>query len=100
MADFRIERLPDGSYLATSDSIQGLVAQGRTVSETVAIARDVAQKLLEARAERGEAAVPRAPSSSGEPDGRLGSLKEILDAAPLEGIDLTRRKDPPRDVAL
>ena len=36
-------------YLATSDSIQGLVAQGRTVSETLEIARDVARKLIEAQ---------------------------------------------------
>ena len=34
-------------YLATSESIQGLVAQGRTISETLEIARDVAKKLLE-----------------------------------------------------
>ena len=44
-----IERLPEGVYLATSDDVQGLVAQGRTVAETVEIARDVARKLLEAQ---------------------------------------------------
>ncbi len=44
-----IEKLPEGVYLATSDEIQGLVAQGRTVSETLEIARDVARKLLEAQ---------------------------------------------------
>jgi predicted RNase H-like HicB family nuclease len=44
-----IEKLPEGVYLATSDDVQGLVAQGRTVAETVEIARDVARKLLEAR---------------------------------------------------
>ncbi len=44
-----IERLPEGVYLATSDDVQGLVAQGRTVTETVEIARDVARKLLEAQ---------------------------------------------------
>ncbi|HQN37850.1 MAG TPA: DUF1902 domain-containing protein, partial [Caldisericia bacterium] len=32
---------------ATSDDIQGLVAQGRTASETIEIARDVARKLIE-----------------------------------------------------
>ncbi len=42
-----IEKLPEGVYLATSDDIQGLVAQGRTVSEALEIARDVARKLLE-----------------------------------------------------
>lgn len=47
-----IERLLEGVYLATSDDLPGLVAQGRTVSETLEIARDVARKLLEAHAER------------------------------------------------
>ena len=46
--DLHIEKLPEGFYLATSDSIQGLVAQGRTISETIEIARDVAKKLMEA----------------------------------------------------
>jgi len=44
-----ITKLPEGVYLATSEDVQGLVAQGRTVSETVEIARDVARKLLEAQ---------------------------------------------------
>ncbi len=39
-------------YLATSDDVQGLVAQGRTVAETLEIARDVARKLIEAQQER------------------------------------------------
>jgi len=47
-----IEKLPEGFYLATSDSIQGLIAQGRTIAETLEIARDVAKKLLEAREEQ------------------------------------------------
>ena len=45
-----IEKLPEGYYLATSEDVQGLVAQGRTVSETIEIARDVARRLLEAQA--------------------------------------------------
>ena len=47
-----VERLPEGGYLATSEAIQGLVAQGRTVAETLEIARDVARRLLEAQQER------------------------------------------------
>lgn len=47
-----IEKLPEGFYLGTSEDIQGLVAQGRTVAETLEIARDVARKLLEAQAGR------------------------------------------------
>ena len=52
IANLHIEKLPEGVYLATSDDIPGLVAQGRTITETVEIARDVAKKLLEAQAER------------------------------------------------
>jgi len=44
-----IEKLPEGFYLATSDDIQGLVAQGRTVTETIEIARDVAKKLIKSQ---------------------------------------------------
>jgi len=49
MIRLHIERLPEGVYLATSDEVQGLVAQGRTIQETIEIARDVARKLLEAQ---------------------------------------------------
>ncbi|MBD2230299.1 type II toxin-antitoxin system HicB family antitoxin [Phormidium tenue] len=52
IANLHIEKLPEGVYLATSDDIPGLVAQGRTVAETIEIARDVAKKLLEAQSER------------------------------------------------
>ena len=52
IVNLHIEKLPEGIYLATSDEIPGLVAQGRTVTETLEIARDVAKKLLEAQAER------------------------------------------------
>ena len=48
--NLHIEKLPEGLYLATSDDVPGLVAQGRTVAETVEIARDVARKLMEAQA--------------------------------------------------
>ena len=49
--DLHIEKLPEGFYLATSKSIQGLVAQGRTIAETLEIAHDVAKKLIEAQGE-------------------------------------------------
>ena len=44
-----IEKLPEGVYLATSDDVQGLIAQGRTIQETIEIAHDVAKKLIEAQ---------------------------------------------------
>jgi predicted RNA binding protein YcfA (HicA-like mRNA interferase family)/predicted RNase H-like HicB family nuclease len=58
----QVEELPEGLFLATSDELEGLVAQGRTVAETLEIARDVARKLLEARRERGN--ISQLPSSS------------------------------------
>ena len=52
IANLHIEKLPEGVYVATSDDIPGLIAQGRTITETVEIARDVAKKLIEAQDER------------------------------------------------
>ena len=49
MIQLHIEKLSEGLYLATSDEVQGLVAQGATIQETIEIARDVARKLMEAR---------------------------------------------------
>jgi predicted RNase H-like HicB family nuclease len=51
-----IEELPEGLFLATSEELPGLVAQGRTVAEALEIARDVARRIIEARRERGAAA--------------------------------------------
>jgi predicted RNase H-like HicB family nuclease len=50
----QVEELPDGLFLATSDELPGLVAQGRTVDEALEIARDVATKLIEIRRERAD----------------------------------------------
>ena len=52
MVKLHIKKLPERVYLATSDELPGLVAQGRTIMETLEIARDVARKLIEARLER------------------------------------------------
>ncbi len=51
IVNLHIEKLPEGVYLATSDEVQGLIAQGRTIQETIEIARDVVKKLLEAQTE-------------------------------------------------
>jgi len=45
--NINIEKLPEGLYLATSDDVQGLVAQGKTIAETMEIASDIAKKLFE-----------------------------------------------------
>jgi predicted RNase H-like HicB family nuclease len=57
----QVDELPEGVYLATSDELPGLVAQGRTVAEALDIARDVARKLIEARRKReGEVSISTA----------------------------------------
>ena len=50
----KIEPLDEGGYLATSEELQGLVAQGRTLAETMEIAQDVARKLIESCIEHGD----------------------------------------------
>ena len=52
LIDLEIETLPEGGYLATSEDIPGLIAQGRTMAECIEIAQDVARKLVESYIER------------------------------------------------
>ncbi len=54
MISIKIEKLEEGGYLATSDTLQGLIAQGRTIAETIEIAQDVAKKLIESYIEHGD----------------------------------------------
>jgi predicted RNase H-like HicB family nuclease len=61
-----VEQLPEGLFLATSDELSGLVAQGRTVAEALDIARDVARKLIEARRERD--GLPELPTATDRRD--------------------------------
>jgi predicted RNase H-like HicB family nuclease len=62
----QVEELPEGLFLATSNELPGLVAQGRTVAEALDIAREVARKLIEARRERG--GLPNLPTTSDRQD--------------------------------
>ena len=50
----KIEHLPEGAYLATSEDLPGLLAQGRTIAETLEIAQDVARKLIESYLQHGD----------------------------------------------
>lgn len=64
-----VEALPEGGFLATSEDLPGLVAQGRTVAETLEIAQDVARKLVESYREHGDqlpAALKRKSVTSGD----------------------------------
>ncbi|MGJ4951365.1 type II toxin-antitoxin system HicB family antitoxin [Bradyrhizobium sp. HKCCYLS20291] len=58
VVQLHIEKLPEGLYLATSAEVQGLVVQGRTIQETIEIARDVAKKLIEAQSNTGATLQP------------------------------------------
>jgi predicted RNase H-like HicB family nuclease len=61
-----VDELPEGLFLATSDELPGLIAQGRTVAEALDIARDVARKLIEARRERD--VIPNLPTTNDRRD--------------------------------
>lgn len=53
LLNLHLERLPEGVYLATSDELPGLLAQGSTIAETLEIAQDVARNLIELYQEDG-----------------------------------------------
>lgn len=64
IVSIKIEKLEDGAYLATSDVLPGLVAEGRTIAETMEIAQDVARKIIESYIEHGDPLPPEmAPAS-------------------------------------
>ena len=58
LLNVHVEPLDEGGFLATSDDIPGLVAQGRTVAETLEIAQDVALGLIESYIEHGDELPP------------------------------------------
>lgn len=61
-----VEELDEVGFLATSEELPGLLAQGRTLAETLEIAQDVARKLLESYREHGDelpAVLKMAPGS-------------------------------------
>ena len=60
-----LEELPEGGFLVTSEELPGLVAQGRTVAETLEIAQDVARKLIESYREHGDELPPALKASPG-----------------------------------
>ena len=64
MVSIKIEKLDEGAYLATSDVLPGLVAEGRTIAETMEIAQDVARKIIASYIEHGDPLPPEmAPAS-------------------------------------
>jgi predicted RNase H-like HicB family nuclease len=69
-----IEPLEEGGYLATSGDLPGLLAQGRTIAETLEIAQDVARKLIESYIEHGDP-LPAKIRAALKRGGRKVSLK-------------------------
>ena len=69
-----IEALEEGGYVGTSPDLPGLVAQGRTLAETIEIAGDVARKIVESYEEHGDPLPPgiRKPEKEIEIDIAVG----------------------------
>ena len=53
-----IEPLDEGGFLATSPDVPGLVAEGRSITETVEIAQGFARKIAESCIEHGDPLPP------------------------------------------
>ena len=70
LLNIQIEPLEEGGYLATSQDLQGLVAEGRTVAEAMEIAQDVARKLIESYLEHGDPLPPRLKTALKQKRGR------------------------------
>ena len=49
-----IEALEEGGYVATSPDVPGLVAEGRSITETVEIAQGLTRKIVEAYLDHGD----------------------------------------------
>lgn len=60
-----VEPLDEGGYVATSPDVPGLVAQGRSMMETVEIAQGLARKIVESCIGHGD---PIPPALSGLAD--------------------------------
>lgn len=45
--NIKVEKLEEGTYLALSDDLPGLLAEGRSYQEALEIAQDVARKIIE-----------------------------------------------------
>jgi antitoxin HicB len=50
----RIEVLDEGGFVATSPDVPGLVAEGRSITETVEIAQGLTRKIVESCLEHGD----------------------------------------------
>ena len=53
-----IEPLSEGGFVATSPDVPGLVAEGRSITETVEIAQGLTRKIVESCLEHGDPVPP------------------------------------------
>ena len=66
-----IQTLEEGGYVATSPDVPGLVAEGRSITETVEIAQGLTRKIVESCLEHGDP-LPKALVESVERPYRVG----------------------------
>ncbi len=72
----RIEPLDEGGYLATSPDVPGLVAEGRSVSETAEIAQGLVRRIAESCIEHGDP-LPRALATLPEGNASIDLLVPV-----------------------
>jgi antitoxin HicB len=65
----RVKRLKEGRYLGSSPDVPGLVAEGRSIAETIEIAQGLARRIAESCREHGDPLPPvflRSRQAAGE----------------------------------
>jgi predicted RNase H-like HicB family nuclease len=71
-----VEHLEEGVFLATSPDVPGLVAEGRSLTEVVEIAQDLARKIAESCVEHGDP-LPPALAAIVDAEPRLAMLVPV-----------------------
>ncbi len=61
-----VEPLEEGGFVATSPDVPGLVAEGRSITETVEIAQGLVRKIAESCIDHGDPLPPALTTLSGE----------------------------------
>jgi predicted RNase H-like HicB family nuclease len=84
-----VEPLENGGYLATSPDVPGLVAEGRSIVETVEIAQGLVRKIAESCLEHGDS-LP--PSLSHLVDGGTGDFVIPVMLVPSSEMELPDAK--------
>lgn len=91
-----VEPLDEGGFLATSDDLPELVAQGRTLAETLEVAHDVVVGLVESYPERGDELPPKLREARGNSAGPPRSSWHRLKAVSIDKVNARRATHCPR----